>query len=110
MPGISEELRWRGVLGRSGFWGRHLLVLPFALAACIAVRECFGEPWDLLPVLLTVAFVASVWARRLHDRGRSAAWLLLVLVPCMGALVLIIECGLRASVAARADEADYKTV
>ena len=32
----------------------------------------------------------SVGARRLHDTGRSAWWLLLLLVPCAGVVVLIV--------------------
>ncbi|HYF74937.1 MAG TPA: DUF805 domain-containing protein, partial [Nocardioides sp.] len=32
----------------------------------------------------------SVGTRRLHDTGRSGWWLLLLLVPCLGLLVLVV--------------------
>jgi uncharacterized membrane protein YhaH (DUF805 family) len=94
------ELLPIGRLSRGGFWLRHLLALPLALALCIAARHALGAPWDLLPVLLTVLFLASTWGRRLHDRGHSAWWLLAAALPVLGAVGLLIECALRGSAVA----------
>ena len=91
----AHELLPIGRLSRRGFWLRHLLALPLALALCVATRSAFGAPWDLLPAVSTLVFLVSVWGRRLHDRGRSAWWLTLAAVPLLGALVLLIECALR---------------
>jgi uncharacterized membrane protein YhaH (DUF805 family) len=103
-----QELLPIGRLNRFGFWWRHLLVLPLALAACIGVDQAIGRPWDLAPAVLTLLFLVSVWGRRLHDRGRSAWWLLAAALPVLGALLLMIECGLRGSRDLAAT--DYRTV
>lgn len=94
MPGI-EEWVLLGRLGRRGFWLRHLLVVPVALFVCVAATDLLGSPLDLLPALGTTLSLISVWGRRLHDRGRSAWWLLVVALPVLGALWLLFECGLR---------------
>jgi uncharacterized membrane protein YhaH (DUF805 family) len=94
---ISTEFLPIGRLNRLGFWLRHLLVLPLALALCITLSQRLGGPWDLLPAVGTLMFLVSVWGRRLHDRGRSAWCLFGAIVPILGALLLLIECGLRGS-------------
>ena len=46
-----------------------------------------------------VIFVAAVWiglavgVKRFHDRGKSGWWVLIVLVPVVGGLWYLIECG-----------------
>ena len=46
-----------------------------------------------------VIFVAAVWigfavgVKRYHDRGKSGWWVLIVLVPVIGGLWYLIECG-----------------
>ena len=90
-----QEFSLRGRLSRTGFWLRMAVVVPLALWLCTAVQQRLGPPIDLVPVLALVAHLVSVWGRRLHDRGRSAGWLLLAAVPVAGAIALLIECGLR---------------
>jgi uncharacterized membrane protein YhaH (DUF805 family) len=108
---VQMEFFGQGRIDRRGFWIRHLVFVPLALALCIAVRDQLGAPWDLLPVIATLAFLLSVWARRLRDRGRSVWWLALVLIPCLGALILLIECGFRRSAElGQSASTDYKTV
>jgi uncharacterized membrane protein YhaH (DUF805 family) len=34
----------------------------------------------------------SVTARRLHDTGRSALWILLILIPFIGGIVVLVFC------------------
>ena len=92
---LLSELGTRGRLSRTGFWLRHLTVVPLALWAVIAAGQSPGAPYDLPLVLIFVALLVSIWGRRLHDRGHSAWWLLGVFVPVIGAVGLVIECGLR---------------
>lgn len=52
------------------------------------------EMWTIFPILgiaLWIAFSARV--QRMHDRGKSGFWLLLVFVPVVGELWLFIELG-----------------
>jgi uncharacterized membrane protein YhaH (DUF805 family) len=91
---ILDELSIRGRIDRLGFWLRHLLVLPVALALTIATQEVAVALEVAASAALTL-FLVSTWARRLHDRGHSAWRLLAMLVPVAGALYLWIECALR---------------
>lgn len=89
------ELRTAGRLNRTGFWLRHCSLVPLLLAMAVATEQAFGAPVDVLVALLLVLLLVSIWGRRLHDRARSAWWLLLVVIPVLGPVLLIVECGLR---------------
>jgi uncharacterized membrane protein YhaH (DUF805 family) len=106
---LLQELLPRGRLTRSGFWLRHFTLVPAALwLTTVAGR---WPQLDLAAAVLATLILISIWGRRLHDRGRSAWCLLAVIVPVLGALVLLIECALRGSRdAAPAPGRDYVTV
>jgi uncharacterized membrane protein YhaH (DUF805 family) len=87
-----NELTTTGRLGRAGFWLRNAVALPILLFVCVAADSQVGPVAGLLASALTTLFLVSTWARRLHDRGRSAWWLLLTAVPVLGALALIVDC------------------
>lgn len=92
--GLIGEFKTTGRLARGGFWVRHALALPVLLFLCIAVEQQLGRGPGLVVAIATTLFLVSVWARRLHDRNRSAWWLLLAAVPVLGAVLLMIDCGL----------------
>jgi uncharacterized membrane protein YhaH (DUF805 family) len=94
---LVREVLPLGRIGRAGFWLRHLIVLPVALFLCIGAEQIVGRPLGLVAALATTLFLVSTWGRRLHDRGRSAFWLLLAAVPVLGALILTVECALLGS-------------
>ena len=94
-----NEFAPAGRLGRGAFWLRHLTGLPLGMWLVVAAGETPGAPWDLVPAAALTLWLVSVWARRLHDRGRSAWWLLAAALPALGALWLLIECGLRGTAA-----------
>ena len=87
-----NELTTTGRLGRAGFWLRHAVGLPIGLFLCIGADTLIGPGAGLAAAALTTLFLVSTWGRRLHDRGRSAWWLLLTAVPVAGALALIVDC------------------
>ncbi len=91
---IPVEFRTSGRVTRQGFWFRHLLALPAALALTIAAQE-LASALELAASGALTLFLVSTWSRRLHDRGYSAWRLLAVLVPVAGALYLSFECGMR---------------
>src|SRR5258706_1146414 len=114
---LTHEFLPLGRLGRVGFWARHLFALPLALFLCIGTDNMVGRPAGLIAAVATSLFLISVWGRRLHDRGRSSAWLLLAAVPVVGAVALFIECAFLRSVPAAdrqgstpGSRADYSAV
>lgn len=52
-----------------------------------------GGPLSSLTSLATLAPSISSTVTRLHDRGHSAWWLLWSLLPLVGWLVLVVQCG-----------------
>ena len=92
-----NELTTAGRLGRAGFWLRNVVALPICLFVCISADSTIGPAAGLVAAALTTLFLVSTWGRRLHDRGRSAWWLLLTAVPVLGALALIVDCAFLAS-------------
>jgi uncharacterized membrane protein YhaH (DUF805 family) len=95
---LMGELATTGRLTRAGFWLRQCTSVPIALVFVIVASGSFlAVP---LALFATVHLV-SVWGRRLHDRDRSAWWLLATAVPVLGAFLLVIECGLRRSKVSR---------
>lgn len=74
------------------------IVTWIVLLVAIMVGNTLGSSVDLTPLECVVIFVAAVYVvisflamvGRLHDTGRSAAWLLLSLIPYIGGLVLLI--------------------
>ncbi len=98
-----------GRIGRGKFWLGLLgliianLVLTFVLtlSGLMSVDPVTGAPvgtgyWIGLLVLLAVMIWPSicVYAKRFHDRDKSAWWMLISFIPIVGVIWLLIECGL----------------
>ena len=93
-PGRLMTLRGR--LSRPAFWLGSLAVWGAFAVLFVFLESAFGRSatFVLYPPLLWLLAVLCI--QRLHDRGRSAAWLLVVLIPIVGPLWLIVELALRA--------------
>lgn len=119
---MRRLLRVYGSLGgridRYTFWWAGL-----ALAAAFVVLYVFLDTmagatstFVLYPPLFWGAFALAV--KRLHDRGHSAWWLVVVVIPIVGVLWLVITLGLPAGSPGenhygddpRLFDADYLTV
>ncbi|SEL87629.1 Protein of unknown function [Roseateles sp. YR242] len=87
-----KEVKTTGTLTRAGFWFRQCTIVPLVLWLAITMAH---TPLGWLAALLATVLLISSWGRRLHDRGHSAWWLLAAVVPVLGPLILIVECGLR---------------
>jgi len=114
---LLGEFSTRGRLGRGGFWLRQATTVPLGLWLVIAAGSAPGAPVDVAFAALLLVHMVSLWGRRLHDRGRSAWWLLATLVPVVGALLLFAECAFRGTAAgaiaygpAPGRRIDYQTV
>jgi uncharacterized membrane protein YhaH (DUF805 family) len=102
--GFSQWYLRRGRIDRRTWWLHY--TLPLAVLALLAFLADLsvgatdlsevaagGSPYGpvvLTVVLLTAPASISASATRLHDRGMSAWWLLLGLVPYLGGLALLV--------------------
>ena len=88
------EIKTTGTLTRAGFWARQCVLIPLvAWIVMMGVKSVMMWP----AVMVAAVLLISSWGRRLHDRGHSAWWLLVALIPGLGLLILLVECGLRGS-------------
>lgn len=87
---------WRGRVSRRCFW-RHgvLVLLGLGLLGRALLGIAGAEPqtseWVVNLVLLYPALAVS--AKRWQDRGRSPAWVLVVLIPVIGWLWALLDNG-----------------
>jgi len=90
---VSWDLdrHWRGRSPRRAVWlGGGALLAAFALLfAALDASAGRASTLVLYPPFFWAAFTLA--ARRLHDRGRSARWLLALAVPLAGPLWLGLE-------------------
>jgi uncharacterized membrane protein YhaH (DUF805 family) len=109
--GLGEWYLRRGRIDRRTWWLHYTLpIMGLGLLANIADAALGypvfsstvdpGDPWayvggplTALVSLLTVVPSISSSVARLHDRGHSAWWLLWMLLPLVGWLVLFIQNG-----------------
>jgi uncharacterized membrane protein YhaH (DUF805 family) len=114
---LRQLLTWRGRISRGAF-----LINAFMLSGAFFVLFVFldtmanrASTWLLYPPFLWATLALS--AKRLHDRGQSARWLLVAIIPVLGPLWLFITLACRKGCAGDnahgADplrEGDYLTV
>jgi uncharacterized membrane protein YhaH (DUF805 family) len=89
-------MTFRGRLSRPAFWLAGLALWGAFAVLFVFLESAFGRGATLVlyPPLLWLLTVLCV--QRLHDSGRSAAWLLVLLIPILGPLWLIVELAFRA--------------
>lgn len=99
---ISKYATFLGRATRSEFWWWALCVLILMLVAGVidsyiiapmlgldASQGTAGQPLSSLIALGLLLPNIALAARRLHDIGKSGWWLLIGLIPIIGALVLL---------------------
>ena len=95
---------FEGRIGRGPFWtGQALVLVLVALYARYMDRLLvmwipgsifMGSAIALLLALPMIWVQAAITIKRCHDRGKSGFWSLLLLVPALGLLWLVIDCGI----------------
>ncbi|MEU6481534.1 DUF805 domain-containing protein [Streptomyces sp. NPDC047017] len=86
---LKKYFRFSGRARRAEYWMFGLLNLVICVALLVVGRATgFGYPVALF-VLAILPPSLALGARRLHDTGRSGWWLLIGLVPVIGAVVLL---------------------
>jgi uncharacterized membrane protein YhaH (DUF805 family) len=82
---VKKYAVFEGRASRREFWMFVLANLIIGVVANI-VSPTLGMLYDLFVLIPSLA----LGARRLHDIGRSGWWLLIGLIPFIGAIILII--------------------
>lgn len=87
-----------GRISRKQFWIYNLLLnvpfIAFALSCGAFLSENSANEAIIVAQLVLFWPSVSVQAKRWHDRGKSAAWILIGLVPIIGGLWTLIELGI----------------
>lgn len=92
LAALSNYADFSGRARRSEYWYFILFYLLIYVALAIT-SEVIGSVGYILTLVFIVAMIIpslSVGVRRLHDIDRSGWWLLISLIPLIGAIVLIV--------------------
>ena len=90
---LGQYAGFSGRARRSEFWWFYLAVLLLAFVAGGTDAAVVLSGILVLVISLALALpLLAVSARRLHDTGRSAWWLLLSFVPFVGIALLVFWC------------------
>ncbi|MHB8882211.1 MAG: DUF805 domain-containing protein [Thermodesulfovibrionales bacterium] len=95
------KIKWflfsfKGRLNRQPFWlytlcaGLLWLILSLLLGIDITKR---GNPKSIIPMLILLWPSLAVQAKRWHDRGKSAWWILINIIPIAGPIWAFVENG-----------------
>lgn len=92
---MSGTLSFSGRSGRKEFWAWSLVAAVLLLGSALLwyVQDSITLAVPL--ALVAVALWVPACVRRLHDRGKSAGWVLLAVVPLVGTLWSIVALGFR---------------
>ena len=96
MPPWRLWLDPRGRIGRATFWRGGVLALlglALLLRALLDIARWPPEQAEQWVSLVMAWPTVAVSAKRWHDRGRSAWWVLLLLLPVIGVLWLLADNG-----------------
>jgi uncharacterized membrane protein YhaH (DUF805 family) len=91
---MKRLFRFRGRVPRSTFWWTAILLGAAFIVLFVFLDATFGRASTLVlyPPFFWIAAAAAV--KRMRDRGKSPAWLLVALVPVLGPLWLFVDLGL----------------
>ena len=81
--------RFSGRIPRSTYW---LASIPIALIVVVGQMEDEHD-WSILLWLAIIWPCLAIYAKRWHDRDKSGWWTLITLVPLVGSVWALVECG-----------------
>lgn len=88
--GFSRYLTFGGRASRSEYW--YWVLFTFIASIVLAIIDIV-LPYSVLQIVFLLATLLpglAVMIRRLHDLDRSGWWWLILLVPAVGAILLIV--------------------
>lgn len=107
---VSVLFSMQGRIGRGQYWLGYLVLVAIAFIAWLALFAGLGgqnldsQNFDsqnlvllFVPIVLTpfsLWMSICIMAKRYHDRGKSAWWILICLIPIVGGIWQFIELGL----------------
>lgn len=100
MDFVSLLFKLDGRIGRAKFWLGQLVLFVIALVGWLAVIPGMATQNIALLLVPIALFPFSLWmaicisGKRYHDRGKSAWWILICLIPIVGGIWQFIELGL----------------
>ena len=86
-------LSFNGRIGRKPYWLFSLAVFILSIASSVLDPSADAPVFSYVFNILVIWPCLAVAAKRWHDRGKSAWWLLIMLIPVVGMLWTLIECG-----------------
>ena len=100
---------FQGRVNRAKFWLVHVVmwvVILVVFSAILGSAAMSSDPQAALQsvgavggIILLIVYILALWiglavaAKRWHDRNKSAWWILIAVVPVVGGLWYLIECG-----------------
>jgi uncharacterized membrane protein YhaH (DUF805 family) len=89
---LGKYATFQGRAARSEYWFFTLFMFILSMIASVIAGASLGALSVLPAVLMIGLFLPSiaVSVRRLHDLDKSGWWLLIVLVPLLGGLLLLV--------------------
>ena len=88
--GFGKYVTFSGRSSRSAYWYWVLFAFIVAVVATIIDVAIGSRIVSLITTLALLLPGLAVGIRRLHDIGRSGWWILIALVPFIGAIVLLV--------------------
>ena len=85
---ILDWIKWRGRMRRRTFLWRTVLASTVFVVLYVFMDRTIGHTSTLLLYPLLFAVLLSLSVRRLHDQAKAAGWLLALLVPVLGPLLV----------------------
>ena len=95
---------FEGRIGRGPFWVGQVVVFLLGwlyvayadrlLAAWIPGSIFMGSGVALILALPIIWMQAAITIKRCHDRGKTGFWSMLLLLPVVGVIWLVIDCGI----------------
>ncbi|MBB6482734.1 DUF805 domain-containing protein [Spirochaeta isovalerica] len=86
---------YKGRISRSNFWAFYMGAMFWQLASAflMGLDNIIANAFGIISFLVLIYSIFAVYGKRWHDRGKSAKWNFICLIPGIGAIWATIECG-----------------
>jgi len=88
-------LSFDGRINRSDFWLKGILPIFVVLLLITAIDSFItGGVIALLAQIVAIYPSVAIGVKRFHDRNKSGWWVLITLIPIIGSIWYLVECGI----------------